>query len=89
MREHDHVRVFGRITHVWTDEGYNFDPGGIFANDAALLEAAGLAKPFSWRAEWVDILNGSIAYFGVPAAVRRPFRKWLTFDVTSTISPPQ
>ena len=88
-REIDHVRVSGRITHVWTDEGHNFDPGGFFAEDAAILEAAGLAKPFKWSANWVDGVEGTIAYSGVPAVRARPFSRWITFSVTPALFPPQ
>ncbi len=57
-------RVTGRISHVWTDESYDFNAGGLFADDARILERAGKSKPFQWWASWDEAVEGELEIVG-------------------------
>ncbi len=48
------------LTHTWTDDGYNFDPGQVFHRESQVLERHGKAKPFKWQAVWADALEGEL-----------------------------
>ena len=76
------ILVNGTITHVWSDQGYDFDPGKFFASDARKLEKAGLAKPFSWKAVWEEELTGSLNINSVATGTSGPVLQWVNFDVT-------
>ncbi len=78
-RQGDQVLVTGTITHLWTDPGYDFDPGQIFHPESQVLEKHGKARPFPWKAEWRDEVEGLLQIENVfsPNATRR----WIDFDV--------
>ena len=54
------ILVKGLITHTWTDDGYNFDPGQVFYKESRILERHHKAKPFKWAAVWADALEGEL-----------------------------
>ncbi len=60
QRTDDWIAVTISVTHVWSDEGFKFDPDDPFRNEAQVLERHGKAKPFKWAAEWVDVLTGKV-----------------------------
>jgi hypothetical protein len=78
-RQGDRVLVTGTITHLWTDPGYDFNPGQIFHPESQVLEKHGKARPFPWKAEWRDEVEGLLQIENVftPNATRR----WIDFDV--------
>jgi hypothetical protein len=88
-RQADHIEVSGTVTHTWKDEGYNFDPGKFFAEEAAALEAAGLAKPFSWAAVWKDRIEGTLAFRSVQPTITSGLLRWESFEVHPAPMPPQ
>jgi hypothetical protein len=51
-RQGDRVLVTGTITHLWTDPGFDFNPGRILHEEAQILQRHGKARPFTWTAEW-------------------------------------
>ena len=59
-RRSDRVLVTGLVSHVWTDEGYNFNKGAFFHDQAQILERHGKAKPFKWWAAWQDAVEGEL-----------------------------
>ena len=63
----------GAITHVWTDDGYDFNKDDPFHEESQVLERHGKAKPFQWKAEWVDIITGELEIVDplTPNATRR------------------
>ena len=80
-RQGDQVLVTGTITHVWTDPGYNFDPGKYFDEEARVLEKRGKARPFQWKVEWQDAVVGLLQ-------IENPFtpyatRRWINFEISS------
>ena len=74
----DRVLVTGTITHFWTDPGYNFDPGQIFHRESRILERHGKARPFPWKAEWRNEIEGLLQIENVfrPNATLR----WISFE---------
>ncbi len=52
------VIINGSVEHVWSDLGYDFNVGSIYQEETAILEAAGYAKPFQWKAVWRDRIDG-------------------------------
>ncbi len=78
QREGTRILVAGAITHVWTDDGYNFDPGKPFHEEAQVLERHGKAKPFQWEAKWEEGILGELQIENAfsPNATRR----WVSFE---------
>jgi hypothetical protein len=74
----DQALVTGTITHLWTDPGYNFDPGQIFHRESQILEKHGKARPFPWKAKWRDEVEGLLQIENAfsPNAVLR----WISFE---------
>ncbi len=60
QRTDDWIAVTISVTHVWSDDGYNFDKDTLFYDESRILERHGKAKPFKWAAEWVDVLTGKV-----------------------------
>ena len=58
QRQGDQVLVTGTITHLWTDPGFNFNPGQEFHPESQILERHGKGRPFQWKAEWRDAVEG-------------------------------
>ncbi len=78
QRQDDRILVTGTITHLWTDPGFNFNPGQEFHPESQILERHGKAKPFQWKAEWREIVEGMLQIensFRPNAAVR-----WISFE---------
>jgi hypothetical protein len=44
-RQGDRVLVTGTITHLWTDPGFDFNPGRILHEEAQILQRHGVAQP--------------------------------------------
>jgi len=59
-RSDDWIAVTISVTHVWSDDGYNFDRDTLFYDKSLILERHGKAKPFKWAAEWSDVLTGEV-----------------------------
>ena len=57
----DNVLVRGNVTHIWTDEGYDFNQGALFSQEAKVLQRHGKAKPFCWWALWRHQVEGELA----------------------------
>ncbi len=83
QRKGTRILVAGAITHVWTDDGYNFDPDKLFYQEAQILERHGKAKPFQWEAKWEEGILGELQIESAfsPNATRR----WISFE-TNPIS---
>ena len=60
QRNGDRIAVTVTVTHVWSDEGFKFDPDDPFRDESRVLERHKKAKPFPWKAEWVDIITGEL-----------------------------
>jgi hypothetical protein len=60
QRTDDWIAVTISVTHVWSDDGYNFDKETLFYDESQILERHGKAKPFKWAAEWTDVLTGDV-----------------------------
>jgi hypothetical protein len=60
QRTDDWIAVTISVTHVWSDEGYNFDKDAVFYEESQILERHRKAKPFKWAAEWTDVLTGKV-----------------------------
>ena len=73
QRKGDRITVTVTVTHVWSDEGFKFDTGDPFRDEAQVLERHKKAKPFPWKAEWVDIITGELEIVNpfTPNATRR------------------
>ncbi len=73
QRNGDRIAVTVTVTHVWSDEGFKFDPDDPFRDESLVLERHGKAKPFRWKAEWVDIITGELEIVDpfTPNATRR------------------
>jgi len=73
QRNGNRIAVKVTVTHVWSDDGFKFDPGDPFRDEAQVLERHGKAKPFPWKAEWVDIITGELQIVDpfTPNATRR------------------
>jgi hypothetical protein len=63
-RKGDRIFVEGRITHVWSDDGYNFNENAPFHDESLVLERHKKAKPFPWKAEWLEIFTGELEVVG-------------------------
>ena len=59
-RTDDWIAVTITATHVWSDDGYNFDKDTVFYDEAQILERHGKAKQFKWKAEWAEVLTGKV-----------------------------
>ncbi|MCH8998199.1 MAG: hypothetical protein IID48_08010 [Proteobacteria bacterium] len=60
QRTDDWIAVTISVTHVWSDDGYNFDKETPFYDESQILERHGKAKQFKWAAEWTDVLTGDV-----------------------------
>ena len=83
-RQGDRILVTGTITHLWTDDGYNFDPGKSFDKEARVLEKHGKGKPFRWEARWSDIVDGELqigTFLPRSESGQSLRRRWLRFDL--------
>ena len=78
-RQGDQVLVTGTIAHLWTDPGYNFNPGQEFYPESQILQRHGKARPFPWKAEWRDAVEGLLQIENAfrPDATRR----WIGFEM--------
>ena len=78
QRQGDQVLVTGTITHLWTDPGFDFDPGQSFHRESQILQRHGKGKTFKWKAEWRDFVEGLLQIENVyqPDATRR----WIDFE---------
>ena len=54
-----------------------------------LVEAAGLAKPFSWAAVWKDRIEGTLAFRSVQPTITSGLLRWESFEVHPAPMPPQ
>ena len=82
-RQGDQVLVTGTITHLWTDPGFDFNPGQEFHRESQILQRHGKGRPFQWKAEWREIVEGMLQ-------IENPSRpnaalRWITFE--TRISP--
>ncbi len=79
QRKGTRILVTGAITHVWTDDGYDFNTGAPFHEESQVLERHGKAEPFQWKAEWEDGILGELQIENAfsPNATRR----WVSFEV--------
>ena len=71
----------GTITHLWTDPGFDFNPGQEFYPESRVLERHGKARPFQWKGEWRDEVDGLLQIenaFKPDASLR-----WLSFETRS------
>lgn len=61
------------VTHVWSDDGYEFKKDKLFFEESQILERHGKAKPFKWKAEWDEYVTGELEIIGsfTPKATRR------------------
>jgi hypothetical protein len=78
QRQGDRVLVTGTITHLWTDDGYNFDRGQYFHPESQTLQRHGKGRPFQWKAEWQEVVEGLLEIenaFKPDAALR-----WIYFE---------
>jgi len=73
QRNDDWIAVTITATHVWSDDGYNFDKDAVFYDEAQILERHGKAKQFKWKAEWAEVLTGKVQILNpfTPIASRR------------------
>ena len=78
-RNGDQITVKVSVKHVWSDLGYNFDRGKPFYDESQVLERHKKAKPFSWGAEWDDVITGELQI--VNAFSPNATRRWISFDV--------
>ena len=79
QRKGTRILVTGAITHVWTDDGYDFNKDDPFHEESQVLERHNKAKPFQWKAEWEDGILGELQIENAfsPNATRR----WISFEV--------
>ncbi len=78
QRQGDQVLVTGTITHLWTDPGFDFNPGQEFYPESQILERHGKARPFQWKGEWSDKVDGLLQIenaFKPDASLR-----WINFE---------
>ncbi len=80
QRKGDLILVEVQITHVWSDDGYNFNKGAAFHDESQVLERHKKAKPFKWKAEWHEVLTGEILIADSYSA--NPSRRAIRFEVT-------
>ncbi len=81
QRKGDRILVDVRITHVWSDEGYEFDPGDPFHDESQILERHKKAKQFKWKAEWQEVLTGELLI--VDGYSANPTRRGISFEAES------
>ena len=79
QRKGTRILVTGAITHVWTNDGYDFNKDAPFHEESQVLERHKKAKPFQWKAEWEDGILGELE-------IENPFsrnatRRWISFEV--------
>jgi hypothetical protein len=89
-RQGDRILVTGTITHVWTDDGYNFDPGESFHQEAQILEKHKKARPFKWEARWSDNVDGELQILGPDSRLGQFLdikRRWVRFDLKPGSAP--
>ena len=60
QRNDDWIAVTITVTHVWSDDGYNFKKDKLFYEESQVLERHGKAKPFNWKAEWDEYVTGEL-----------------------------
>ena len=68
----------GTITHLWTDPGFNFNPGQEFHPESQILQRHGKGRPFQWKSEWREVVEGLLQIenaFRADAALR-----WISFE---------
>jgi hypothetical protein len=72
-RINNRIAVTIYVTHVWSDDGYNFKKGKLFFEESLVLERHGKAKPFKWTAEWDEYVTGELELIDpfTPNASRR------------------
>ena len=56
-RNGNRIAVTITVMHVWSDEGFKFDPGDPFRDESLVLERHKKAKPFPWKSEWQEVLT--------------------------------
>ena len=78
-RKGDRIFVEGRITHVWSDDGYNFNRNAPFHDESLVLERHKKAKPFPWKAEWLEVFTGELEVVG--AITPNPRLRGLRFEL--------
>ena len=73
QRNGNRVAVTIAVTHRWSDKGFEFEPNDPFRDEALVLERHKKAKPFPWKAEWVEIITGEMEIIDpfTPNATRR------------------
>ena len=79
QRQGDRVLVTGTITHLWTDPGFDFNPGQEFYPESRVLQRHGKARPFQWKGEWSDKVDGLLQIenaFKPDASLR-----WISFEM--------
>ncbi len=59
-RKGDLVLVKIEVTHVWSDDGYDFNKDAVFHDESQVLERHKKAKPFPWTAEWDELITGEL-----------------------------
>ena len=79
QRKGDRILVEGKITHVWSDDGYDFNKGAAFHDESQVLERHKKAKPFKWKAEWHEVLTGELLI--VDGYSANPTRRGVRFEV--------
>jgi hypothetical protein len=81
QRKSDRILVDGKITHVWSDNGYDFNKGAAFHDESQVLERHKKAKPFKWKAEWQEVLTGELLIENAYSA--NPTRRGISFEAES------
>jgi len=73
QRSGDRIAVAIHVTHVWSDDGYEFKKDKLFFEESQVLERHGKAKKFKWKAEWVEQVTGELEIINplTPQATRR------------------
>jgi hypothetical protein len=82
-RAGDRIFVTGQVTHVFTDaDGYNFNPGKFFHAESQVLERHKKARPFTWEAEWSELVDGEIRIgHALPRGPVQGLRRhWVRFE---------
>jgi hypothetical protein len=77
------VLVTGTITHRWTDPGFSFNPGQEFHKESQILERHGKARPFQWKAEWRDDVEGLLEI--EDAFQANATRRWISFEPRTSL----
>jgi hypothetical protein len=79
QRKGDLILAEAKITHVWSDDGYDFNEGAAFHEESQVLERHKKAKPFKWKAEWHEVLTGELLIADSYSA--SPSRRGLRYEV--------